>query len=111
MLSMFQCLHTVLSYSLIESEATNGLDDAYHQAVAYNRRIGGSNGIDAVLQTYNLDALVMPIWGSVTTPAGLSDIEYDLCHAKSGIRVALVGYPMVVGQFRPFQVVVFEVWS
>ncbi|KAG6901830.1 hypothetical protein C0995_007401 [Termitomyces sp. Mi166 len=54
---------------LIESEATNGFDDAYFASLAADRELGGARGIDAALQAHNLDALVLPSDGLTTTPA------------------------------------------
>ena len=57
----------------IGAQTTNGFDAAYHEALAYNRELGSTRGIDAVSKSHNLDAFVMPVWGYVATPAGLSD--------------------------------------
>ncbi|KAG6915971.1 hypothetical protein DXG01_009060 [Tephrocybe rancida] len=45
---------------LIEAEATIGFDAAYFDSLAADRELGSSQGIDAVLQTHKLDALVLP---------------------------------------------------
>lgn len=71
---MLSSYHAFTLSSFIKSEATTGFDDAYYKALAYNREIGGTRGIDDVLKSHNLAALVMPsIWGYVATPAGLSN--------------------------------------
>ncbi|KAK0205143.1 amidase signature enzyme [Desarmillaria ectypa] len=62
---------------LIESEATSGFDDAYFNALAIDRELGGSMGIDATMKEFDLDALVLPSQGFTTTIA------------------AIIGYPIV----------------
>lgn len=57
-------------------------------ALAENIRIGGKDGIDAVLRQYNLDALVVPSEGMVTTPPALVGISILR-------RMLTVGYPIV----------------
>ena len=46
-------------------------NDTYLQAVQTDLELGGSKGIDAVLQQYNLDALVLPESGFMFQLAGL----------------------------------------
>lgn len=55
--------------SFLASEATS-VDDAYFEALASNRDLGATRGIDAVLRQYQLDALVLPARGKATRPAG-----------------------------------------
>ncbi|KAJ7203382.1 amidase signature enzyme [Mycena pura] len=62
--------------TFLASEATS-VDDAYFKALASNRDLGSTRGIDAVLRQYQLDALVLPAPGKATRPA------------------AIVGYPIV----------------
>ncbi|KAI6015247.1 amidase signature domain-containing protein [Pisolithus orientalis] len=62
---------------LIESEATTGRNATFFEALAFDREMGGSQGIDAALKQYNLDALVLPAPGYTSTPA------------------AIIGYPIV----------------
>ncbi|KAH9931195.1 amidase signature enzyme [Amylocystis lapponica] len=62
---------------LIASEATSGFNSTYYEALAFDREMGGSQGIDAALEEYSLDALVLPAPGFTTVPA------------------AIVGYPIV----------------
>ncbi|EPQ58412.1 amidase signature enzyme [Gloeophyllum trabeum ATCC 11539] len=54
---------------LIDSEATTGFNATYYQALASDYDMGRTRGIDAALQQYNLDALVLPAPGYTTTPA------------------------------------------
>jgi len=56
---------------LIESEATNGRDEAYGKALAKNLELGATRGIDKVLKEFELDALVLPA-KSTHTPAALA---------------------------------------
>ncbi|KDQ59509.1 hypothetical protein JAAARDRAFT_205546 [Jaapia argillacea MUCL 33604] len=62
---------------LIASEATTGYNSTFYEALAFDRELGGSRGIDAAISMYNLDALVLPANARVTVPA------------------AIVGYPIV----------------
>ncbi|KAJ6449782.1 amidase signature enzyme [Mycena sanguinolenta] len=61
----------------IQAEATNGFDAEYFAALAADHELGSTQGIDFVLQKFNLDALVLPAPGFTTSPA------------------AVVGYPIV----------------
>ena len=57
--------------SLIRSEATTGRNSTFFEALANNKKLGATQGIDAALKTNNLDALVLPVPGLVATvPAG-----------------------------------------
>jgi amidase len=61
----------------VASVQTTGVDtDEYQMALAENIRIGGKDGIDAVLNKYNLDALVVPSEGMSTTPPALAGISH-----------------------------------
>ncbi|XP_006462056.1 hypothetical protein AGABI2DRAFT_151641 [Agaricus bisporus var. bisporus H97] len=62
---------------LIEAQRTQGFDDTYFTALAFNEELGATRGIDAALQRHKLDALVLPATGFTTVPA------------------AIVGYPIV----------------
>jgi amidase len=53
------------------------------------RRLGGPEGIDAVLQEFNLDALIVPSEGMGTVPAAFAGL---LLHSR---RLILTGYPIV----------------
>ncbi|KAJ3761105.1 amidase signature enzyme [Lentinula raphanica] len=53
----------------IASEATTGFTDAYFQSLAFDHELGRTRGIDAVLEMFNLDALVLPAMGLTTVPA------------------------------------------
>ncbi|KNZ80737.1 Putative amidase, partial [Termitomyces sp. J132] len=56
---------------LIRSEATTGHDSTFAAALAMNRDLGGTRGIDAALQKYKLDALILPSDGLTSTPPGM----------------------------------------
>ena len=62
-----------LFHRLIRAEATKGFDDAYFAALAADHDLGSTRGIDAVLEKYQLDALVLPATGFVYTPSGKVD--------------------------------------
>jgi len=62
---------TQYRYSLIESDATPGLDAAYFAALAADHELGRARGIDGALKAHNLDALVLPSDGFTTSPAGM----------------------------------------
>ncbi|TFK55209.1 amidase signature enzyme [Heliocybe sulcata] len=58
--------------TLIAAEATSGYNATFYQALAADYQLGRTNGIDAALQQYNLDALVLPANGRTTTPAAIA---------------------------------------
>ncbi|KAF9447278.1 amidase signature enzyme [Macrolepiota fuliginosa MF-IS2] len=62
---------------LIASEATQSFDNAFFAALAADKDLGSTRGIDATLEMHNLDALVLPATGFTTVPA------------------AIVGYPII----------------
>lgn len=55
---------------MIECEATDGFNSTYFEALAFNKELGATRGIDAALQQHKLDALVLPATGYTTVPAG-----------------------------------------
>ncbi|KAJ3889722.1 amidase signature enzyme [Lentinula edodes] len=56
----------------IASEATTGFTDAYFQSLAFDKELGGAQGIDAALEMFDLDALVLPAQGLTTVPAAIA---------------------------------------
>ena len=64
---------------LIESEATTGFNAAYFAALAADKDLGATRGIDAALKAHNLDALILPAPGFTTVPAGESDATHLPC--------------------------------
>ncbi|KAL5478256.1 hypothetical protein ACEPAI_2440 [Sanghuangporus weigelae] len=57
---------------LIESEATTGFNATYFQALAFDKDLGATRGIDAALKEHNLDALILPAPGFTTVPAAIA---------------------------------------
>ncbi|KIK52738.1 hypothetical protein GYMLUDRAFT_179802 [Collybiopsis luxurians FD-317 M1] len=53
----------------LEAEATTGMTAAYFQSLAFDKELGATRGIDAALQSFHLDALVLPAGGLTTVPA------------------------------------------
>jgi amidase len=78
---------------LLKAQDTTGLDDpVYIEALATNRRLAREEGIDAVMDTYRLDALVMP----TTSPAWCIDlVNGDHGLGGSSQPAALAGYPAI----------------
>ncbi|WP_231577960.1 amidase [Thermorudis peleae] len=67
-------------------------DPAYQQALAEERRLGGRDGIDAVMDKYRLDALVAP----TGSPAWTIDlINGDHFLGASSSPAAIAGYPLI----------------
>ncbi|CAE6478195.1 unnamed protein product [Rhizoctonia solani] len=67
---------------LLYSESTSGYSSAYYDALRTNLALTREQGIDAVLKTHKLDAIVLPSDGFIIIP------------------VAIAGYPMISG-FHP----------
>jgi amidase len=66
--------------------------DVYEKALARGRRMAGAQGIDAVLQAHQLDALVAPS----DMPAGLIDLVNGGFHPGDSTSLAAkAGYPIV----------------
>jgi amidase len=78
---------------LLMTQETTSLDDpAYLTALAENRRLSREEGIDAVMDRYQLDALVMP----TCSPPWLIDlINGDHTMGSSSQPAALAGYPAI----------------
>lgn len=64
----------------------------YEEALANNRRLSQEQGIDAVLQKFNLDALVAPT-NAVAWKIGLLDGDHHL--GGSSRPTSLAGYPAI----------------
>jgi len=77
----------------LQAEATTGLSDpTYLQALAQDHLLSRQEGIDAVMNKYNLDALV----ALSTSPAWTIDLidgDHDL--GGSSQPAALAGYPAI----------------
>ncbi len=78
---------------LLQAEATTSLDDStYLQALDENHRLSRQEGIDAVMDRYHLDALVMPS----SAPAWCIDLVNGDHHlGGSSQPAALAGYPAI----------------
>ncbi|OCH91006.1 amidase signature enzyme [Obba rivulosa] len=79
---------------LIESESTNGMNSTYFQALATDKELGGTNGIDAALQQNNLDALILPAAGLTTVPAAIAGypiVTVPLGFYPDNVTVGLAG--------------------
>ncbi len=78
---------------LLAAEATSGLHDpAYLAALAENRRLAREEGIDAVMDEYQLDALVSPTIG---LPCRIDLVNGDTFAGGSSQPTALAGYPAI----------------
>jgi amidase len=67
-------------------------DEAYLTALATSQRLGGQDGIDAVMTEYQLDALLAPTGG----PAWPTNYETgDKYHIGSASPAARAGYPLI----------------
>ncbi len=67
-------------------------DEAYLTALETSRRLGGRDGIDAVLDQYELDALVAPT-GQPAWPIDLLNGDHFL--GASSSPAAMAGYPLI----------------
>ena len=79
---------------LFEQAAAKGplTDPAYLDALAACRRMGGREGIDAVMDQFELDALVAPTGG----PAWPTDhVNGDHFLGASSSAAAIAGYPLI----------------
>ena len=64
----------------------------YSPCAGAHRRLAGAQGLDVVMDTYRLDALVAP----TTSPAWKIDlVNGDLFRGSSAMSAALAGYPLV----------------
>lgn len=86
--------HSDIVFSrLISAESRNGKDETYLSALADIHDAGRTRGIDAALKEYNLDALVLPTIGFVSTAAG--NYIYASPTERTIIFLAIAGYPIV----------------
>ena len=80
--------------ALLLAEKQRPLKDEYYQAAVQEiRRLAGTDGIDAVMRQYQLDAIVAPTAG----PPGLNDFisaAYPRMGGSSG-PAAMAGYPHI----------------
>jgi amidase len=76
------------------------MDEEYYRALRDVQKMAGEDGIDAVLQKYNLDALILPAEGKFA----IGNIVYilNMLHLTdfSSRPPAMVGYPIITGTRR-----------
>lgn len=77
---------------LMTQETTSLAEPRYLEALAENQRLSREEGIDAVMNTYNLDALVMP---GGSPPWRIDLINGDHSVGGSSQPTALAGYPAI----------------
>ena len=58
------------------------MNSTYFEALAFDKDLGATRGIDAALKQFELDALILPAPGFTTVPA------------------AIAGYPIVTGMYQ-----------
>ncbi|KAI0795623.1 amidase signature enzyme [Abortiporus biennis] len=79
---------------LIESEATSGFNSTYFQALAFDKDLGATRGIDAALKANKLDALILPAPGFTTVPAAIAGypiVTVPLGFYPENVTIALAG--------------------
>jgi amidase len=75
----------------VQAEATSSLDDpTYLAALEENRRLARQEGIDAVMDAYELDALVVP---TISLPCRIDLLNGDSFAGGGTQPAALAGYP------------------
>lgn len=66
------------------------MDEAYYAAVASGKELGATRGIDAVLQKFNLDALILPSDGTQKVPTLLAwDLKLFVQDSQLDRRLSL----------------------
>ncbi len=77
----------------LKAQETTSLDDpAYLAALEGNHRLSRQEGIDAIMDEYQLDALVMP---TVSPPWCIDLVDGDHYLGSSSQPAALAGYPAI----------------
>ncbi|KAI0088298.1 amidase signature enzyme [Irpex rosettiformis] len=79
---------------LIESQATTGMNATYFQALAFDKDLGATRGIDAALKQFDLDALILPAPGFTTVPAAIAGypiVTVPLGFYPENITIGLAG--------------------
>ncbi|KAJ6582214.1 amidase signature enzyme [Mycena capillaripes] len=79
--------HEDQSLLILAETELGGMDATYFAALAAERDMGSTRGIDFVLKQFNLDALVLPAPGINNPPGGGAGYTANLA--------AIVGYPAV----------------
>ncbi|KAF8630745.1 hypothetical protein AX17_005340, partial [Amanita inopinata Kibby_2008] len=81
----------------IECEATT-VNQKYFDAIQHNRKLGATEGIDAVLKKHKLDALILPASGLAAVPAAIAGypiVTVPLGFYPDNVKVEPAG-PMTV---------------
>ncbi|KAI0826093.1 amidase signature enzyme [Irpex lacteus] len=79
---------------LIESQATTGMNATYFQALAFDKDLGATRGIDSALKQFDLDALILPAPGFTTVPAAIAGypiVTVPLGFYPENVTIALAG--------------------
>lgn len=77
----------------LKAQESTALDDpAYLAALEENHHLSRQEGIDAIMDEYQLDALVMP---TVTPPWSIDLVDGDHYQGSSSQPAALAGYPAI----------------
>ncbi|MBO0792552.1 MAG: amidase [Ktedonobacteraceae bacterium] len=82
-------------YFLRAQETETLHDDIYRRALAENRRLSREQGIDAAMEKYHLDALVMPMLGPAWCIDQINGDHYSRYSGSSSQPAALAGYPAI----------------
>lgn len=94
---MNKLIDNICTCRFIASDVTT-VDDKYLAAVAANEDLGRARGIDATLNEYNLDAILLPTDGAFLTPSLRPQLTFQ---HDSGVLAstppAIAGYPMITG--------------
>jgi amidase len=77
-------------------------NDIYQEALADLSRLGAIEGIDAVLNQYNLDALIIPSVGFATTPSAIAGQRHLFCELISGYPIVTVPLGTLSKNGEPF---------
>lgn len=88
----------IAAHRFIKSEATTGRNSTFFEALASNKELGASRGIDAALKINHLDALVLPACGLTTRPAGMTVIVG--CNSVSKLTVMFYSYRRISNRHR-----------
>ncbi|KAH9008793.1 amidase signature domain-containing protein, partial [Lactarius hengduanensis] len=60
------------SQSRLHTARTRSIDDEYYQTIERNHILARTNGIDATLKEFDLDAMILPTDGYLRTPAAIA---------------------------------------
>src|SRR5436309_3246100 len=80
------------TFDIISTSVVQPLGMSYDQAIAFDKLIGATEGIDLLLQQNNLDAIVAPT-DSPAFPTDLINADHFIFGSSS--PCAIVGYPII----------------